>query len=155
MFTRSVKTSAELRAFEENLGVLNGPLRSNQTRFLLGYGCFRSKGILAPPATAPTPFRTTSFNFSLEESYEFWSQFQNRISVVRSPDSTGKRGRHIPRGLAFFRSLPRGHGSLEGWSVTQGVPILLQGLRPVSRSARPGSSAGLQRHARVTTHGFP
>jgi len=146
MFTRSVKTSAELRAFEENLGVLNGPLRSNQTRFLLGYGCSRSKGFLARPATESTPFRS---------NYKFWSQSQSRISVVRSPDSTGKRGRHIARGLAFFRSLPRGHGSLEGWSVTQRVSIFLQGLRPVTRSARPGSSAGLQRHARVTTHGFP
>ena len=88
-------------------------------------------------------------------NYEVWSESQSRISVVWSRVGTGKHGCHIARGLAFLRKLPRGHDSQKGSSVTQRVSISLQGLRPVTRSARPGSSAGLQRHACVTTHGFP
>src|SRR5258708_40377560 len=96
-----------------------------------------------------------SENLSAVSNDEFWSQSQSRISVVWSRVGTGKRGCHIAGGLAFLRRLRRGRDSREGSSVTQRVSISLQGLRPVTRSARPVSPAGLQRHACVTTHGFP
>jgi putative transposase len=43
--------SAERSAFEENSGVLDGPLQPRQTTFLLATGCSRSTCNLPPPAT--------------------------------------------------------------------------------------------------------
>jgi hypothetical protein len=41
-------------------------------------------------------------------NYEFWNLSQSRISVMWSPDGTGKHGCHIAGGLAFLRRLRRG-----------------------------------------------